>query len=379
MPKSKILFEVLPNIRWVFTGTFIFSILLGSFAVQTSFSQSPPYPPSQAITNLTWAPASSIVRKATGSDTWPITWADDDNLYTAFGDGWGFEPKVPSKLSLGFSKVLGDATNFSGINVRSGTGEQTGGGSSGKKASGMLMVDGVLYMWVRNANQNGEHCQLAWSGDYAATWSWNSWTFTEFGYCTFLNFGKNYADSRDGYVYMYSHDDPSAYKPADNMILTRVPKGQITNSSAYEFLKGFDASSNPIWTTDINQRGSVFTHTSASGDPRALRSGISYNAVLGRYLWWQQVYDGSVDTRSSGGFGIYDAPEPWGPWTTVYFTEDWDEGPGETASFPTKWMSSDGKTMYLVFSGDDSFSVRKATLTLGDNIPPNPPTQLKVQ
>ena len=24
-----------------------------------------------------------------------------------------------------------------------------------------------------------------------------------------------------------------------------------------------------------------------------------------------------MDTRFQGGFGIYDAPEPWGPWTTV--------------------------------------------------------------
>ena len=68
--------------------------------------------------------------------------------------------------------------------------------------------------------------------------------------------------------------------------------------------------------------------------------------------------------RFRGGFGIYDAPEPWGPWTTVYFTEVWDVGPGETSSFPTKWMSGDGKTLYLVFSGEDSFSVRKATLAL---------------
>jgi len=29
---------------------------------------------------------------------------------------------------------------------------------------------------------------------------------------------------------------------------------------------------------------------------------------------------------------------------------------------PTKWMSSDGKTCYLLFSGDDCFSVRKGML-----------------
>ena len=62
--------------------------------------------------------------------------------------------------------------------------------------------------------------------------------------------------------------------------------------------------------------------------------------------------------------GIFDAPEPWGPWTTAYFTERWDVGPGETCSLPTKWMSADGKTVYLVFSGDDHFAVRRASLTV---------------
>ena len=70
-----------------------------------------------------------------------------------------------------------------------------------------------------------------------------------------------------------------------------------------------------------------------------------------------------ADTRFEGGFGIYDAPEPWGPWTTAYYSEKWDVGPGETASLPTKWM--DGNTLYLVFSGNDNFCVRRASLVLG--------------
>jgi hypothetical protein len=72
------------------------------------------------------------------------------------------------------------------------------------------------------------------------------------------------------------------------------------------------------------------------------------------------------DARFRGGFGVYDAPEPWGPWTTAYFTEEWDVGPGETCSFPTKWMSDEGKTVHLVFSGDDCFSVRRADLTVAE-------------
>jgi hypothetical protein len=31
---------------------------------------------------------------------------------------------------------------------------------------------------------------------------------------------------------------------------------------------------------------------------------------------------------------------------------------------PTKWISPDGRTIHLVYSGGDSFNVRKATLTI---------------
>lgn len=58
-----------------------------------------PYPPSLEIAGIKWAPKESIVRK--GSDNWPMIWADDNALYTAYRDGWGFEPKVAEKLSLG--------------------------------------------------------------------------------------------------------------------------------------------------------------------------------------------------------------------------------------------------------------------------------------
>jgi hypothetical protein len=332
---------------------------------------SQPYPPSPVITDLTWAPTSTIERLGGGSDGWPVTWADDGDLYTAFADGQGFEPNVPNKLSLGFGKISGGPENPNGSNIRSPSGEETGDGRGGKKASGMLMVDGVLYMWVRNANNDGTACQLAWSSDHAQSWTWSSWKFNELGYCTFLNFGRNYAGARDNYVYMYAPDSESAYVPGDRMILTRVPKGAMTDRSAYEFFENLDSNGDPVWTSNVGQRGGVFNHANMS-----LRNRVSYNAPLGRYLWWQQLPVNGSDTRSSGGFGVYDAPEPWGPWTTVYYTQSWDTGPGESASFPPKWMSADGKTIYLVFSGNDNFSVRQATLTAVTAARPAPPTNL---
>jgi CubicO group peptidase (beta-lactamase class C family) len=318
----------------------------------------PPYPRSAAIKGVRFSPVSTIVRAARGSDNWPITWADDNNMYTAYGDGKGFEPYTDKKLSLGLAKILGDPHDFKGINIRSESGEQMGQGMKGKKASGMLMVNGTLYMLVRNANHAGEDSQLAWSDDHGKTWAYGKWRFSKsFGSPTFLNFGKNYGGARDNYVYIYSNDETSAYQTADRMVMARVPKNKIKQRGAYEFFKGLDANGDPEWTKDVQERGGVFVNPAG-----CFRSGISYNAGLKRYLWCQ-ILEPSRDPRGSrfqGGFGIYEAPQPWGPWRTVFYTKDWDVGPGDTSCFPTKWMSSDGKTCYLLFSGDDCFSVRKA-------------------
>ncbi len=315
----------------------------------------PPYPPSKVIEGIEWAPVETIRRQGSDCDNFPTTWADDGDLYTAHGDCRGFLPLRPFKLGLGFAKVTGGPGNFKGINIPS-NGENTGSGANGKKASGLLMVDGVLYMWARNAGNS----QLAWSTDHAKTWTWADWKFTtSFGHPAFLNFGKNYAGARDNYVYVYSPDRDSAYEQAAGVVLARVPKDRIRDRSAYEFFKSLDSDGKPIWTKEISERGHVFSNPPAG----VYRTQVSYNAGLKRYFL-NHILIGSDHVRFQGGFGIYDAPEPWGPWTTVYYTPTWDVGPGENQHFPPKWMSTDGKTMYLIFSGDDIFSVRKATLKL---------------
>jgi len=323
-------------------------------SVQDQRAGKGPYPASAVIRNVTWASKETIIRKAKGSDNWPITWGDDDALYTAYGDGWGFEPKVEKKLSMGIAKVIGGPKDFRGLNIRSTTAERTGGGAAGPKTSGMLMVDGVLYMLVRNVGNS----QIVYSKDHGKSWTWCDWKFTEsFGYPTFLNYGKNYTGTKDNYVYVYSLDSDSAYKETDQMVLARVSQEQILDQRAYEYFVKADKG-RAVWSKDIKKRGGVFAHKG-----KCYRSGITYNQGLKRYLWCQVMLQSphAQGPRFAGGFGIYDAPAPWGPWTTVFYTENWDVGPGETNSLPTKWMSRDGKTCHLVFSGDDCFSVRKVT------------------
>lgn len=313
-----------------------------------------PYPPSPVIRGIEWAPAASVIKLAKGSDNWPMTWADDDALYTAYGDGNGFEPFVRKKLSMGLAKVTGLPPDIAGVNISSPSGEAAGDGKSGRKASGMLCVDGVLYVLVRNVGNS----QLGWSSDHGVTWTWGDWKFPEsLGCPTFLNFGKDYAGARDEFVYIYSPDSDSAYERADRFVLARVAKDKLRDRSAYEFFAKLDPEGRPQWSRDIGQRGAVFTKAGA-----CYRSGITYNAGLKRYLWCQ-IGQG-IEPRFKGGFAIYDAPEPWGPWTVAFHTDEWDIGPGETNSFPTKWMGTNGLTLHLVSSSDDHFTVRQATLVL---------------
>jgi hypothetical protein len=222
----------------------------------------------------------------------------------------------------------------------------------------MLMVGGVLYAWVRNTG----NAQLAWSADRGATWRWADWKLTAgFGCPTFLNFGPNYAGARDEFVYVYSHDSDSAYVSADGVALARVPKDRIRDRSAYEFLRGVDDHCRPTWSRDVKERGHVFTNQVK----KCYRVTVSYDAGLKRYLLCQA----GADRKTNAGFGVFDAPEPWGPWTTVTYSPTWDVPPGETCSVPTKWISGDGRTIHLVYSGGDSFNVRKATFTVATGAP----------
>ncbi len=315
----------------------------------------PPYRPSAVIRSVQFGPVGSIVRKALDSDNWPMTWADDDRIYTSYGDGEGFEPFIDRKLSMGLARVEGAPPDFTGVNLRAPTLERTGNGAKGPKASGMLMVDGVLYLWVRNTH----NATLTWSADHGATWEWGFSFDTSFGCPTFLNFGRNYAGAPDDFVYTYSQDGPSAYEPYDGVVLARVPRRHLRERDAYEFFAGPDASGLPRWSRDVAERSHVFHY------PRHCeRLEVAYAVGLGRYLL-------AVSYGHGHGWGLFDAPSPVGPWTTAFSMSDW--GLGETHGYrlPTKWMSPDGLSMWLVFSGRehagvlyDAFCVRKMELTL---------------
>ena len=358
-------------------------VLAGAFACATHAAS--PYPASPVIETITWHEDTHDTA-APGSDLWPVTWGSDGNIYTSWGDGGGFGgTNSDGRVSIGFARIEGSQTSWTGINVNGGKNAENPASIGKGKSAGMISVDGTLYAWINTQNSSTPDYKLAWSADLGATWQQSSWTFSSgtFTLGSFLNFGKDNAGARDGYVYHYGGKWGANVKET---YLARVPKAQMKTKSAYECFAGLDGNGQPTWTSNMTNRAPVFTHPNSPEFNGAKKIQVVYNPAIQRYIL-TRFHNGV------GGMGIYDAPEPWGPWTTVAYYDSWrgmaNSGEGLTCSFPRKWMSADGKTMWCVFSvyssggaGDahDRFNLIKTTLTLKqtqtDTTPPSAPTGL---
>jgi hypothetical protein len=349
-------------------------VLILSLAV---FSATAPYPASPVISSITFD-MSTVKTQASGSDNWVITWADDGHQYTSWGDGGGFGG---SRVSFGVGRVTGTKDSYSGTNLWTGSG----------KSYGMLGVGSNLYMWrCGTASNNSAFTnQDLWiSTNHGSNWTKTSVNFDNSGMfaITLCNFGKGYAGARDNYVYMYAPEVKNSgswnvQKPGEISLL-RVPKDQITQKSAYEFFAGL-SNGNPTWTSSVSNRQPVFKDQ-ING---VMRTAVNYNAGLKRYFLITQQVD-RMQT-GNGHIGIYDAPEPWGPWTTVLLANAWQVGINgklQTGSktvywnFSNKWTSSDGKNFVLVYTGPgaDNWGTVEGwfTLKVTDNTPPSTPGSL---
>jgi hypothetical protein len=338
---------------------------------RSSEASQPPYPPSAVIAGIDWDFAHQR-RLAPGSDLWPMTWAADDNLYTAWGDGGGFGgTNSDGRASLGFARIAGTPERLQAVNVwggKNGAHRATFGG----KVGALLSVEGALYavggVWPGKAGltrwSSPKEARLLWSADLGKTWHISDWTYADarspaFGPVSFLNFGKDYRGARDAFVYLYFTTawwEWAGHRPPTSTYLARVPRDRIRDRTAYEHYQGPGRDGRPRWTSRFEQRQAVFS------DPNGRRlSKVVYHPGLKRYL-------ATAAGSSVGQFALFDAPEPWGRWTTVAYHDNWG-GLGTTEALeydlPTKWISADGQTLWCVFSSTralDSFNLVKGTL-----------------
>lgn len=327
-----------------------------------------PYPQSPVIEEITFD-MSTYKELAPGSDNWSITWSDNDHQYTTWGDGGGFGgTNKDGRVSLGVGRVEGLKNNYKGINVWGGLGSENPAQFSGK-SYGIISIKGILYMWRNGTGSDGsafDFNQLFVSNDHGANWKFANVEFKRENFLvskgffcpTFLQFGKDYNGARDHYIYIYApenKDDLWEVQKPGEITLIRVPAQQMTDQSKFEFFGGIDVSGNPVWTQEIVDRKPVFKDANNG----VMRTSVSYNRGLSRYILVTQQIS---RFRSNGGrIGIYDAPEPWGPWTTVLFADPWVIGlqTGEKTvfwNFSNKWLGENGEDFVLVYTGKGSDS-----------------------
>jgi len=326
----------------------------------------PPYPPSPVIEGITWH-LDTLESAAPGSDLWPVTWGPDGHIYASWGDGGGFGgTNSDGRVSMGFARIEGPPEDYVGVNINGGKHARHPASFPSKgKTGGILFVDGVFYARLNRQDgvwPNVNH-SLIWSNDFGATWKQSSWRWPKgrgnFKPNTFLQFGRNYAGARDDYIYFYGRNE-TAWGRGPHSYMGRVHRARLKTREAYEFFAGLDACGAPLWSADVNDRKLHFT------DPAGVEGvQVIYNERIKRYLL-------TAHRGDQGTLGIFDAPEPWGPWTTVAYDDNWLNLKGTGVkremlfvNISTKWISADGKTLWFIFTGgQDRFNLIQATLKL---------------
>src|SRR5262245_34375696 len=353
--------------------------------------------------SITWDAKSQMKQVAStkGCDSWTPTWAPDGNLYSGYGDCQ--MSGVPVKLGMGFARIsgstaygvsvaavpTGDPANWNDAATGAGV-DATGNGTASEKPAGMLQIGTRLWALIRNINSGGHGVRLKYSDNYNTTspdFTWVSWTFTELGYASFVQYGKGYAGGPTSYVYavvpMRSSStgsvSNSAYDSVPAFGLLRGARSDLRIRTNWKYFCG--TASTPSWCSASSSAKNIYFKSGTKFRPRP---GMSWNPGLGRFML-TLVYDATPDTsnthdtRFAGSLMVLTAPNPWGPWTTVYSSgsNPWPGGTpntagcggslnrwgaGDRADIPTKYMSTDGKTFYLFSSGGDCLSIARGVL-----------------
>ena len=293
-------------------------------------------------------------------DTFPMTWGPDGEIYTSSGDpNFGESP-----WGLDVEKFVGLPPDYR-IEQINPMVHFTGWGGWGPKPTGMICVKGVLYLAVQNCggkkppvcgtkSQNGTDAHIFASRDLGKTWDPPAWKTQmsqmfpghRFGGPAFLNFGKDNAGARDEYVYAISADQ---WDNGSQLVLGRVHQDKIQDKAAWQWVEEVDDAAGPTWTSDLDRAHAVLSDDRWISTPEMV-----YLKAIDRYLLLTWRLNEDFTCNAGSRLIIYDAPQPWGPFTLAHYEPQWqtqDMNP-YCPRLPLKWMEPDGLTGWLQFSGN---------------------------
>lgn len=361
--------------------------------------------------------SSKIVRLGDNGDNWCMTVGKDNLLYTAQCDGRGWYNDDGSKKvyknnqiwqisggpdSASFHAEMIDYPDYSRIGLMEIHGPIIPPDSVVKYPSasrellrdwnwysyGIVSIEGNIYQFISHCgDRNGwgwfDGTQLIWKPRSEDKWKrWNGtdahdrdrWLLNEggnqlmffnepdyaFSFISIAQYGKDYEDNQDGYVYIYS---PEGKLRAANLNMARVKKKDITDRNKWEYFTQLNEEGAAEWVLgDISKRGIVHKFPEGWGF-YSWSPSVVWNEKLGLFMMVTggTLRPGTGDTNlksdvhnESGSLMLLYADKPWGPWKQFYWKENWQVGADmNRLYFPQlapKWISEDGLTMQLVFS-----------------------------
>lgn len=344
-------------------------------------------------------------------DLWMSTWTDDNRLFLTWGDGVGFGDGYPTGFPAylspdpvtitvcdegdmfcwlwcnmnicdaqhsyprgpltdsGILAFIGPVPGFVDVtipfvDVPSGEpffletldGQKDISGNNDKPSS-ILFYDGRLYWAGHYPAGAPTYGYLAYSDDYGQTWTevqnspWGS--SSNFRVLMFINMGQAYTLNRDGYVYAFGVGTEASWT-ARTVYLARVPREAILDYNAYEYFIGRNGSI-PQWSPNQEQAQPVEDLVS-TGQASAM-----YHEGSGRYLFI--TTDGAFPDSGPGYGALFEAPDPWGPWSEVTrFCFDYTCNDG---SLNPAW--TDGKYIAGLIPKDAGPDFLYFTIAGGDN------------
>lgn len=333
-------------------------------------------------------------------DTWYPSWASDDKLYSPWTDGTtngvtssssGYannglpdeQGNILRKATTGQALIEGDDPLDLKVEVM-GLSQADPYPYGGRYPCGSLVFNGVWYYGTYclspygstpygditvNWPHLGPFVGFRYSTDFGRTWTDSPHTpakpiFGEHGLGGypvqigtphFVDFGKNMEYSPDGKAYLVAHGADlndkyprfwnTSWINGDQIYLLRVTPSieNMNDPSKYEFYTGKDKKGEPVWTNDFKSIKPVIEWNNNMGCVT-----VTYNAPLKRYFMC--VTDGG-NTCAKMNTYILESPSLTGEWKLVTYMKDF----GEQAYFvniPSKFISSDGKTAWLLYSGN---------------------------
>ncbi|CAF3851408.1 unnamed protein product [Rotaria sp. Silwood1] len=206
-----------------------------------------PLPLSEDLSAYLYAPDCAS-RYAT-ADTWFVSWANDDLLYSAFTDGMVDDTTSSSGATYPNSNTTTGHAIIMGSNplnltiISPGIFESNTGPYTGRYPSGNLHYNGVWYQSTYGLSDNDAPCRnwcvqgplisFRYSVDQGTSWydynlhpkndtdnlfnqsSYNKQKI-KYGALHFVDFGKNQQWSPDGYVYLIGHGSNSSFPASPN-------------------------------------------------------------------------------------------------------------------------------------------------------------------